>query len=264
MQDKYGRPLSEDGQWVWDGSAWRPIDGPAGAGGAGGGQDPGTVGYEPTMVAPRDYGPTGGQPEQPYDAGYQGYQDGAPGPYAPGGPGGPAGPGGPGGPGGPTPFYKNPVVIIGALLVLSAVLVTVILVLRGGGGNSANPLPSTSPSVAIPTQLPTTLPEPTSAPPTDTPPTDVPTTPPPSSGSATISPGVYDCTSGGTEIGTVSFLGLEYTTSNNGSGTYQYDETTGDISFVGADLGDYTGTYDPSGPSMDLTSASGGRLHCAQ
>ena len=267
MQDKYGRPLSDDGQWVWDGSAWRPIDGPAGA--AGGAQDPGTVGYEPTMVAPRDYGQrgglTGGQPEQPYYAGNQGQ---APGPYVPGGP---VGPGGPGGPGGPTPFYRKPVVIIGALLIISAVLVTVLLIIHGGKDNSANTTPTTTPSIRIPTQLPTTIPtdiptqEPTSAPPSDTPPTEVPTTPPPtSSGPATISPGVYDCTSGGTEIGTVSFLGLRYTTSSNGSGTYQYDEASGDISFIGADLGDYSGTYDPSGPSMDLTSSSGGQLHCAQ
>ena len=90
------------------------------------------------------------------------------------------------------------------------------------------------------------------------------TPPPTSSGPSTVSPGVYDCTSGGAQIGTATFAGRAYRTSTGATGTYQYDASTGDISFAGGDLGDFTGTYDPSGPSMELTSLSGGDLHCAQ
>lgn len=256
MQDEYGRPLSDDGQWVWDGSGWRPTGGPGAA--SGGAQGPGTVGYEPTMVAPRDYAQTGGQPSQPespYNAGYQGYPGGVPDPYRPGGP------------GGPTPFYRKPVVIIGVLLVLSAVLVTVILLTRGGD-NSANTTPTASPTALLPTAVPTTdvpTQEPTSAPPTDVAPSEVPTTPPPtSSGPSTIEPGFYDCTSNGSVAGSVTIVGTSYSTNSGATGTYVYDATTGDVNFTGGDLGDYFGTYDPSGPSLDLEPISGAPLHCAQ
>jgi hypothetical protein len=281
MQDEYGRPLSDDGQWVWDGSAWRPTGGGA-PGGTG--PDPGTVALEPTMVAPRDYDPTGGQPQQPYGTGGYGARPGGPqhaygpgGPYESGGPydsGGPyvqGGPGAPGGPPIPTPFYKKPSVMIGALLVLSAVLVTIILETRGGGSPAAGPTPTvTATTPAPPTEAPTTEAPTTEAPTTEAPrtalPTTVsPTTPPPTSSlPSTISPGLYGCTSGGAEIGTATFAGTSYTTSTGASGTYQYDASSGDISFTGGDLGDFTGTYDPSGPSMELVSASGGELHCAQ
>lgn len=263
MQDEFGRPLSDDGQWVWDGSVWQPT----GRGGAGpaGGQGGGGTGLEPTQVAPSDYQPTGGlPPQQPaQQVGYP-YPTGGPpgpGPYGPGqhgqfGPGAPGRPPGSSGP--PPPFYKRPVVIIGALLVLSAVLVTVILLTRGGDDNSAGPGPSIQPT-AVPTAAPSTQPTteeptepPTTAPPTDTLPSDE------------ITPGMYNCTSGGSPIGTVTFTGTDYTTSSGATGSYQYDESTGDISFTGGDLGPYSGTYDPSGPSMDLTTTSGGDLTCAQ
>jgi hypothetical protein len=80
---------------------------------------------------------------------------------------------------------------------------------------------------------------------------------------ATVASGVYTCTSGGTPFGTVTFAGNNYVTSHNGEGTYDYDPTTGAISFTGADLGPYRGTYDPNGPSMDLT-ASGTEIICSQ
>ena len=62
----------------------------------------------------------------------------------------------------------------------------------------------------------------------------------------------------------MSITGTRYTTNSGASGTYLYDDTTGDIAFTGPDLGDYSGTYDPGGPSMDLTSTGGTQLHCAQ
>jgi hypothetical protein len=247
MQDEFGRPLSDDGQWMWDGSAWRPTAAQAGPGGASGGLDS-------TMVAPRDYQPTGGQPAQgdyyPSQGGY-----------------GPGGPGGPDGPKERVPWYKNQVlmiVLIAVLLVLSAVLVTVLLLTRGGGKDNAAP---PSPTTAAPTtEAPTTPPPTTEAPTTPPPTTEAPTSPPPTSVAPdnTVVPGIYDCASGGTQEATVNFQGTGYTTNNGGTGTYQLDPTTGDITFTGADLGDFTGTYDPTGPSMDLTSASGFDLQCAQ
>ncbi len=266
MQDEFGRPLSDDGQWVWDGSAWRPTAAQAGPGGAAGGA------MDPTMLAPRDYQATGGQPAQgdyypsqygtPYSSQY-----GAQGGY---GPGGPTGPGGPGGPKEPVPWYKRQglmITLIAVLLVLSAVLVTVLLLTRGDDKNNAAP-PSTTPTTAPPTtQAPTTPPPTTEAPTTPPPTTVAPTSPPPTSVAPpdnTVVPGIYDCTSGGTQEATVNFQGTRYTTNDGGTGTYALDPTTGDISFTGADLGDFTGTYDPTGPSMDLTSSSGFDLHCAQ
>jgi hypothetical protein len=79
----------------------------------------------------------------------------------------------------------------------------------------------------------------------------------------TAAPGIYDCLSNGTEFGSVNIKGHSYTTNNGGTGTYQLDPATGAISFTGADLGGFAGTYDPSGPSMNL-SQSGENLHCAQ
>ena len=38
----------------------------------------------------------------------------------------------------------------------------------------------------------------------------------------------------------------------------------GRISFRGGDLAPYTGTYNPAGPSMDLSAPGGTDLHCAQ
>lgn len=228
-----------------------------------------------TMVAPRDYQPTGGQPAQgDYYQSQQGSQYpsqyssqyGAQGGYGPGGPGAP---GGPGGPKEPVPWYKNQglmITLIAVLLVLSAVLVTVLLLTRGDGKNNAAP-PSPTPSTAPPTtQAPTTPPPTTEAPTTPPPTTEAPTSPPPTSVAPdnTVVPGIYDCTSGGTDIGTANFQGTSYTTSSGASGTYQLDPTTDEISFTGGDLGDFTGAYDSSGPSMDLTSTSGTDLHCAQ
>lgn len=254
MQDEFGRPLSDDGQWVWDGTAWRPTaaQGVAGSGG-----------QDPTMVAPRDYQPTGGQAAQGdyYPSQYQ--PAAGPGNYGPGGP------GVPGGPKEPVPWYKNQallVVIIAVLLILSAVLVTVLLLTRGGGKSSAAP-PSPSPTTATSTTAAPTTPPPTTEAPTTPPPTtQVPTTPPATSVAPdnTVVPGIYDCTSGGTQIGTVNFQGLRYTTSSGATGTYQLNPTTGAIRFTGNDLGDFTGTYDPTGPSMQLSSAGGVDLHCAQ
>lgn len=257
MQDKYGRPLSDDGRWFWDGSNWQPT-GDGGASGAGG-QAGGAPGLEPTMVAPVDYQPTGGQPSQPYgqQAGYP-YPTGAPqGPHGPG-QGGRYGPGRPPGGGPPTPFYKKPWVIIGALLVVSGVVVVVILLARGGGNsNSAGPGPSMGPTV-IPTAVPSS--EQPTAEPTSEESTGEPTQP----ANDEITPGEYQCTSGGSVIGTVDFTGTDYTTDTGAAGTYVYDESAGDISFTGGDLGPYSGTYDPNGSSMDLTTSSGGQLHCAR
>ena len=258
MQDEFGRPLSDDGQWVWDGSAWRPTAAQGGPGAAGGALDP-------TMVAPRDYQPTGGQPAQ---GDYYQSQYGSPGGYGPGGPGGPNGPGGPKP---PVPWYKRQglmITLIAILLVLSAVLVTVLLKTRGDGKNSAAPpTPTTAtPTTASPTTQAPTTPPPTEAPTTPPPTTVPPTSPPPTSVAPgnTVVPGIYDCTSGGSQIGTVNFQGTRYTTDSGASGTYQLDPATGDISFTGGDLGDFTGTYDATGPSMDLSSAAGTDLHCAQ
>jgi hypothetical protein len=248
MQDEYGRPLSDDGQWVWDGSGWRST----GAGAAP--QEPATTGYEPTRVAPREFVPGtqasyGGAPAGPQDY------------FA--GPGVPTGPGRPGLPPPPTPWWKLPVTIIGALLVLSAVLVTIILLTRGGNDNSnATPTPSvtTAPSVVPTTDAPSPTDSPTPSP-TDSPtpsPTKTPLVP------AEVEPGIYDCTQGGQSTGqTISFSGLTWATDTGSVGTYNYNRTTGAISFTGGDLAPYTGTYDPSGPSLDLT-ASGISLHCAQ
>ncbi|HEX4019425.1 MAG TPA: hypothetical protein VHX15_22010 [Frankiaceae bacterium] len=269
MQDEFGRPLSDDGQWVWDGSAWRPTAAQAGPGGPAGG------GLDSTMVAPRDFQPTGGQPAQ---GDYYQSQSGAPyssqygpqGGYGPGGPGTAGGPGGPGGPKEPVPWYKRQglmVTLIAILLVLSAVLVTVLLLTRGDSNDNAAP-PSPSPTAAPPTtEVPTTPPPTTEAPTTPPPTTTPPTTPPPTSVAPpdnTVVPGIYDCTSGGSQIGTVNFQGTRYTTSSGATGSYLLDPTTDDISFTGGDLGAFTGTYDPNGPSMDLTSSSGSGLHCAQ
>ncbi len=170
------------------------------------------------------------------------------------------------------PWYKRQglmITLIAVLLVLSAVLVTVLLLTRGDGKSSAAP-PSPTPTTATPTTAPH---HPSSddaaadhrgadypahdAPPTSPPPTSV-------APGNTVVPGIYDCTSGGSQIGTVNFQGTRYTTSSGASGTYQLDPATGDISFTGGDLGDFTGTYDATGPSMDLSSASGTDLHCAQ
>jgi hypothetical protein len=259
MQDEYGRPLSDDGQWVWDGSAWRSTA--RGAGGAAP-AEPATTGYEPTQVAPREYGPTSSQGAYPgAPSGPQDYFTRQPGPY---GPGAPVGPGGPGLPPPPTPWWKRPVVIIGALLVLSAVLVTIILLTRKDSDDSvATPSPSVTvtPSVAPTTDAPT--PSPTSASPSavDTP-TPTPSASP--SGPAEVEPGIYDCTQDGQSTGgTISFAGVTYTTNTGAVGTYRYNPSTGAISFTGGDLQPYTGIYNPSGPSMDLQT-QGVSLHCAQ
>jgi hypothetical protein len=233
MQDEYGRPLSDDGQWVWDGSAWRPTGAVPGSGST-------PTGNEPTRVGPPDYTrATQGQP------GY-GQQP----------------PNRPGEPPPPTPWYKKPAVIIGALLVLSAVLATILVLTLGKDDNSTAP-PSPSPTSASPTPPPTTesTAPPTTSPPTTTPPTTPPpTTPPPS----TVSPGLYECTQGGEQFGSISFVGTSYTTSNGGFGTYQLDASTNRLTFTGQDLGDYTGTYNSSGPSMVLVSSGGVVLRCAQ
>lgn len=226
MQDEYGRPLSDDGQWVWDGSAWRAT------GAAAPGQAPRPAEYEPTQVGPPDYtqGPAG--PDTP--------------PPPP-----------------PTPWYKKPAVIIGALLVLSAVLATIlVLTLDKSDSNSTSP-PTPTPTSASPTPPPTSE---STAPPTTVPPTTAPpTTPPPTTPApSTVNPGLYECTQGGQQFGSVTFVGTNYTTSNGGFGSYQLNPNTNGLTFTGQDLGDYTGTYDPSGPSMSLRSSSGTTLRCAQ
>ena len=249
MQDEYGRPLSDDGQWVWDGSAWRAT----GVGQPGGpAQDPATTAYDPTAV----YDPASAQ--QPY------YQGAAQPPYGTPVPPTPYR----GGPPPPPPWYKRPVVIIGALLVLSAVLATILILTLSGDSKATPPAPTpttsaptASPTSATPSPTPTTE-APTTPPPTTTPPTTPPpTTPPPAT---TVSPGLYECTQAGTQFGSISFVGNSYTTSNGGSGTYRYDATTNDLTFTGADLSDFTGIYDPTGPSMVLTSASDVELRCSQ
>lgn len=250
MQDEFGRTLSDDGQWVWDGRAWRPTGAQSGPAGAATGD------LDPTRVGPGDYQPTGAQPVQ------DDYFATSPAPAGPGGP------GGPGGPQPPQPWYRRQAVlvtIIGALLVVAAVLVTVLVLTSGNGNNTAAP-PSPSATTAAPTTPPpTTAPPTTQAPTTPPPTTPPPTTPPPTSPPPdnTVVPGIYDCLSNGTQFGSVNIQGHAYTTSNGGRGTYQLDPTTGVITFTGADLGGFTGTYDPSGPSMDL-SQSGENLHCAQ
>ena len=248
MQDEYGRPLSDDGQWVWDGSAWQrrvPRPGPA--------SSPAAI--EPTRVGPPDY--TQG-------TGSSGYGQQQP-PYGPGGvppSGRPQGSNGPGSPDSPTPWYKKPAVIIGALLVLSAVLATILVLTLDKSDSSTSP-PSPSPTSASPTPPPTTesTAPPTTMPPTTTPPTTPPpTTPPPS----TVTPGLYECTQGGQQFGSITFVGTNYTTSNGGFGTYQLKPSTNRLTFTGQDLGDYTGTYNSSGPSMVRVSSSGVILRCAQ
>jgi hypothetical protein len=148
--------------------------------------------------------------------------------------------------------------IIGALLVLSAVLVTVLLLTRGDDNNNAAP-PSPSATTPVPTTPPPTTEPPTTTPPPTTPP---PTTPPPPDN--TVTSGIYDCTNAGQPAGFINFQGLNYRTSNNGTGTYDLDPTTGDMIFTGADLSDFSGTYDATGPSIDLSSTSGVDLHCSQ
>jgi hypothetical protein len=259
MEDEFGRPLSDDGQWVWDGTAWRPTAAQAGPGG------PGTGGLDSTMVAPRDYQPTGGQPAQG-DYYQSAYPPG--GGYGPGGPAGPGGPGGPGGPQPPPPWYRRQAVmvsIIGALLVLSAVLVTVLLLTRGDDNNTAAP-PSPSATTAAPTTPPETTPPPTTEPPSTPPTTEPPTSPPPTSVAPdnTVIPGIYDCTNAGSFFGSINFQGFQYRTTSGGTGTYDLDPATGDMTFTGADLSDFDGLYDPTGPSIDLTSSTGEELHCAQ
>jgi hypothetical protein len=246
MQDEYGRPLSDDGQWVWDGAAWRST-----GGGAGAAPDPATAGLEPTRVAPQ-----AGQPSGPQDYFAQ------PAPYGSSGP-PTGGTGGPGVPPPQTPWWKRPSVIIGALLVLSAVLVTIILLTRGDGNDAvAPPTPSVTatPSAAPTTDEPT--PSPTTLAPTTTPP-DTPSPTPSAPAPSQVTGGIYDCTQDGQSTGlTISISGLTYTTNTGAVGTYTYNPTSGAIAFTGGDLGPYTGTYNPSGPSMDIQ-ASGIQLHCA-
>jgi hypothetical protein len=252
MQDEYGRPLSDDGQWVWDGAAWQSTGAP---------RDPATTGYEPTQVAPIDSRPQSGTQEA-YGGAPAGPQDYFAGPGQAPYPGGPVGPGGRALPP-PTPWWKRPVTIIGALLVLSAVLVTILLLTGGSEKSNATPTPSVAPSIT-----------PSVAPTTD-PPTPSPTTASPSP-SATprptrtalvpdqVEPGIYDCTQGGQATGqTISFAGLSYTTNTGAVGTYSYRRATGAISFTGGDLGPFAGTYNPAGPSLDLA-ASSVSMHCAQ
>jgi hypothetical protein len=142
------------------------------------------------------------------------------------------------------------------------VVVVAILLARGGGNNnSAGPGPSAGPPV-LPTAVPSS--EQPTAEPTSEQPTQEPTEEPTEPAGDEVTPGEYQCTSGGSVIGTADFTGTDYTTDTGAMGTYDYDESTGDISFTGGDLGPYSGTYDPSGPSMDLTTSSGGQLHCAQ
>jgi cytoskeletal protein RodZ len=155
------------------------------------------------------------------------------------------------------------IVIIGALLVLSAVLVTVLLLTRGTHTDVAPPSPSAT--TAVPTTTPpTTAPPTTQAPTTPPPTTPPPTTPPPTTPPVTtVVPGVYDCTNAGQFVGSVTFQGNNYETNNQSRGTYQLDPTNSGISFTGGDLAGFTGRYFPSGPSMDLTQ-TGEALHCAQ
>jgi hypothetical protein len=141
------------------------------------------------------------------------------------------------------------------------------LLTRSGDDSNATPAPSVSPSVS-PSAAPTTD-TPTPSPTTPSPsPVDTPTpTPSPTRTPlvpAEVEPGIYDCTQDGQSTGgTISFSGLAYTTNTGAVGTYTYTRATGAISFTGGDLGPYTGTYNPSGPSLDLE-ASGVSLHCAQ
>ena len=132
---------------------------------------------------------------------------------------------------------------------------------------SPTPTPSPSPSPSpTPTATPCSTPPPTATPtpsPTATPsPTPTPTPTP--TGPALVTPGFYDCTSGGSMFARVNFSGRTYTTDSMAVGTYNLDPASGAISFTGGDLGDYTGTYNPGGPSLDLTAADGTAVHCAQ
>jgi hypothetical protein len=132
--DSQGRPLSDDGQWAWNGTEWVPAA--AGAPAAQGSSveaDPGA-----TMIAPSPLA-AGAQPaaqQQPAYGGAPGYAA-APGGAAPayGAPGGP-----PASYGVPPqqPRSKKPIIIaIIGVLVIAAVVVTLVLTLGGNNETSS-------------------------------------------------------------------------------------------------------------------------------
>ncbi len=154
--DSQGRPLSDDGQWAWNGTEWVPATqapppGPATPQEPAGDPNATRIGANPFAggAAPAGAGsPQGGQPAGGYGSAPGGYGSapggygGAPGGYgsAPGGYGSmpgydaAAGYGSPyGAPPGSAPKSRRPLVLglIGGLVVVAAVVVVLILVLGG-------------------------------------------------------------------------------------------------------------------------------------
>ncbi len=138
--DSQGRPLSDDGQWAWNGTEWVPaLGGPSEpeAGGSVPAEDVGATMIAPSPfaagspgAAPQGNAPGYGaaQPDHGQAPGYgqaQGYGQ-APG-YGLGAPGGPVGYGVP-----PQPKSRKPLIIaVIGVLVIAAVVVVLVLTLGG-------------------------------------------------------------------------------------------------------------------------------------
>lgn len=274
QQDDQGRPLSDDGQWVWNGTEWEPA---RGGGAAPSGPDTGTGGQETLISSRPDLGGSPaaasggyGTPAGPQQPGYGvpagGYgQPGPPGYGAPGQPfGGPGAPyggapygGAPYGgyPGAPSPGSggggnRNKLIagVVGALVVVAAIVVVLVLTL-GGGGTKPRPLASASASSA-----PTPATPSASSVPSEPTPSDSPSGNGGSSTNAGGPPtGRYVCsTSSGKQIGTFTLTDVTYRTGGGGSGIWSWDRGTDAITFTGSDLSDFDGQYDSTSGDIDL------------
>jgi hypothetical protein len=287
QQDDQGRPLSDDGQWAWNGNEWVPATGgaaPNGPGAGNGGQET-LVSTRPDLGgSPAGYGGPAG-PQQGYGAPGtgQGYGTPAPGygqPAQPGGFGQPGygQPGGPGGggfgsgpyggapyggapyggyPGGPTPGTggggnRNKLIagVVGALVVIAAIVVVLVLTL-GGGGNKPQPVAGATPGTsAPPSSAPTAGPAPSDSPSPGVSPSDTSSS---STNAGGPAPGRYVCsTSSGKQIGTFTLTELTYRTGGGGSGIWSWDQGTDAITFTGSDLSDFNGQYDSTSGDIDL------------
>ncbi len=238
--DSQGRPLSDDGQWAWNGTEWVPAAGGATTPAADEGDSRQTmIAQSPLAGGPPAFGPGsgdtpsgaptpghGGAPAAAQAPGYGGAAPGygsTPGAGAPGGPGGPgdfgAAPGYVGGGAGygapPQQKSRTPLIagIIGVVVVIVAVVLVLVFAL---GGDSK---------------------------------------------SSSLS-GAFKCSvPGSSDTGTITFnSGGKYSLSDNGkSGNFTKD---GDkVTFSGGSLDKAAGTYDSGAKTVKIT-FSGATLTC--
>ncbi len=220
--DSQGRPLSDDGQWAWNGTEWVPA-----AGGADAAQ---------AAVTPEDAGATMIAPS-PFAGGGQPGFGGAPAAEPSGGYGGAPGYGGgstpgysgdqgfppaggyggaPGYGGGPAPQKSNTTriaLIIGGIVVIAAIVVVLIITLGGSKKSSASPS------------------------------------------------GKFTCrVPGSTQTGTITFNGSNYSLSDKGkSGSFAVAGTK--VTFAGGSLDKATATYTKSSHKVAI-SFQGATLTC--